>query len=78
MPISAPTLETPALQTLYDGQFAFSTHLIKPNYLALRLLITSITCKRLFVPYIQLAPSINIIVVISVRTENHNKNPSRN
>ena len=28
MPISAPTLETPALETLYDGQFIFSTQLI--------------------------------------------------
>ena len=78
MPISAPTFETPALETLYDSQFTFSTQLIKPNYLALRLLITSITLKRLFVPHIQLVPSIYIMVVISVRTENHDKNPSRN
>ena len=46
MPISAPTLETPALETLYDGQFTFSTQLIKPNYLALRSLITS-TLKKI-------------------------------
>ena len=46
MPISTLTLESPALETLYDSQFTFSTQLIKPNYLALRLLITS-TLKKI-------------------------------
>ena len=46
MPILTLTLESPALETLYDSQFTFSTQLIKPNYLALRLLITS-TLKKI-------------------------------
>ena len=46
MPISTLTLQSPALETLYDSQFTFSTQLIKPNYLALRLLITS-TLKKI-------------------------------